>query len=503
MKQDKSYFESSLIVKNTVFSFAGKALPLVIGIIAIPFLIDFLGVTRFGILTLAWVFIGYSSIFDLGLSRAGIKFIADCISEGQSARIPYIFWSLLLVVTSIGIVAGLILVLSSSHIVPLITETNSGLEVETLWVVYVISALLPVMLIISALNAYLTAYQRFDWISSIQVLNGVLNYSGPVLILLFYDGLIPVMIVLLAIKIVVLILYLSGIKKTTVQPLGRPVFSISYISKLAGYGGWVSVSNVLSPLIDYVDRFLIAFFLGASVVAFFTTPFDVLIKLGIIPMSIVAVLFPAISGLSKSNREKAVRFTRAGISLTLMALFPIAAILMLFTEWLLQVWIGVEFAEKSAVIAQILLVGIYYKAFSNYSVTYLHGVGLPKNTAIVHLIESILYISILTFAIKYYGLVGAAVTHAARLIIDFYLLESLIMIEEKKHVKIILKSLTIITVSGITLAGLSILDQFILKIVIGILIIPLSIISGWMYLLHGDVKRVIKKQIDGLLLYVK
>ena len=53
-----------LVAKNTVINLAGQVLPLLVGIITIPMLIRGLGTERFGLLTLAWVVIGYFSLSE-------------------------------------------------------------------------------------------------------------------------------------------------------------------------------------------------------------------------------------------------------------------------------------------------------------------------------------------------------------------------------------------------------------------------------------------------------
>ena len=60
----------SLLARNTVWNLIGYGAPLVVAVFAIPLLVRGLGTSRFGVLTLAWVLVGYLSIFDLGLSRA-------------------------------------------------------------------------------------------------------------------------------------------------------------------------------------------------------------------------------------------------------------------------------------------------------------------------------------------------------------------------------------------------------------------------------------------------
>ena len=48
-----------------------------VGVAAVPPLVRLLGVDRFGVLALAWIIVGYFSLFDLGMGRALTKLVAD------------------------------------------------------------------------------------------------------------------------------------------------------------------------------------------------------------------------------------------------------------------------------------------------------------------------------------------------------------------------------------------------------------------------------------------
>ena len=52
------------ISKNFAWNLLGAGLPLVVAIFTIPLLVSGLGQDRFGLLTLAWIIVGYFSLFD-------------------------------------------------------------------------------------------------------------------------------------------------------------------------------------------------------------------------------------------------------------------------------------------------------------------------------------------------------------------------------------------------------------------------------------------------------
>jgi len=59
---------------------------LLAALVAIPVTLRGLGTERFGALSLAWLLIGYLSLFDLGLGRALTKLAAERLARSGSPR---------------------------------------------------------------------------------------------------------------------------------------------------------------------------------------------------------------------------------------------------------------------------------------------------------------------------------------------------------------------------------------------------------------------------------
>jgi len=81
-----SNISGKLLARNTLLNFIGQILPLIVGVVTIPFVIQGLGTERFGLLSLAWVVLGYFAIFDLGLGRATTKFVAEALGRGDEKK---------------------------------------------------------------------------------------------------------------------------------------------------------------------------------------------------------------------------------------------------------------------------------------------------------------------------------------------------------------------------------------------------------------------------------
>ncbi|RUA01598.1 MAG: flippase, partial [Deltaproteobacteria bacterium] len=96
------------LARNVFLNLFGYGIPLFVAVFTIPVIIRALGTDRFGILTIAWVLIGYLGLFDMGLGRALTKLVAEKLGSDSSQQIPALIWTALFVMLGIGTVVAII-----------------------------------------------------------------------------------------------------------------------------------------------------------------------------------------------------------------------------------------------------------------------------------------------------------------------------------------------------------------------------------------------------------
>src|SRR6267143_21716 len=106
------------LAKHTAFNFAGQVLPLLAGVVLIPYIIRGLGTDRFGMLGIIWVVFGYFSLMDLGLGRATTKFLAEWLAKGEASRISDMVWNSIIIQLVLGLLGGVIIAI----VTPLLVE---------------------------------------------------------------------------------------------------------------------------------------------------------------------------------------------------------------------------------------------------------------------------------------------------------------------------------------------------------------------------------------------
>jgi len=407
-----------LLAHNTVWNLLGQFLPMVVGVVTIPLLIRGIGVARFGVLSLAWIVIGYFSLFDLGIGRALTKLVADKIGGHQEDAIPPLVWTSLLLMFLLGLIGGLIIEIVSSWLVHRALKIPEGLQIETLRGFYLLGLSIPMVTVASGLRGVLEALQRFRILNLIRIPMSIFTFVGPLLVLPFSRSLVPVIGVLVVGRLIGCAAHLFAC--LAAMPELRHNFNLkrTLVSPLLTIGGWMTVSNIVGPAILYLDRFLIGAVLSVSAVAFYTAPFDLVSRLLMIPVSVAGVLFPAFAISQRQDRNRTGLLLRRGLKYVFLSLFPIMLVIVALAPEILRLWLGPAFAENGSTVLRWLAVGILMNSLTTIPFAMLQGIGRPDITGKLLMIDLPLYLAGAWMLVSRFGIKGAAIAWTGRSILE-------------------------------------------------------------------------------------
>jgi O-antigen/teichoic acid export membrane protein len=413
------------IRSGTVWNLIGSLAPMLVGLLCIPYLIENIGVERFGVLTLVWSLIGYFSIFDFGIGRALTFNVSNLKSDINQENLQKSISSGMNLLLATGIIGGVILACISSKLGYSWLNTNQDLKEETFFSILLASLAIPFTTYTSGIKGVLEGYEDFKNINILKLILGILNFILPVISIIFFGkSLIFIVLFLVLTRFFILVLHLLQLNKKIKIKLILKKFNFKekIDRKILNFGAWMTLSNVISPLMVNADRFLISYILGASVVAFYTIPFDLVIRLLIIPASITSVLFPRFSHLIFSNiKEATYLYNKSNVNIfKLMAL--ITFLIIFFSFWGLKLWINEDVAINSYKILIILSFGVFFNSMAQVPYSLIQAAGRVKITSIIHMCEFVLYIFLLLILLKYFGILGAGIAFGIRALLDLILL---------------------------------------------------------------------------------
>jgi len=489
-------FNRKTIAKNTLFNLLGYGIPILFAIALIPPLINGLGKERFGILSLVWVLIGYFSFLDLGIGRSLTKVIAEKIGLNQIEQIPLIFWSALLLMFTMSVIVSGISIFFIPSFLNQYLNISPKLKPETYKIFFAVSITMPLITTTAGLRGVLEAYQKFYIVNIVRIVLGIATFLGPLLILILTNSLFWIVIFLIFIRFIIWITYLIFNFRINKKIQNEIRFSFNSIKPLLKFGLWISLANIIGPLVLYADRFIIGILISAVAITYYTTPYEIITKLLIIPSALVTVLFPVFSANFETNPESSKKLFLKSIKSIFLIVFPIVLIIITFAKEGMSLWLGQDFASNSTHILQFLSIGILMNCLSLIPNIFFQGTGRPKIPTLINLLELPLYLLTMWFAIKKWGITGAAVTYMSMAAIDaiaMYLMSFKIFsinIHGKFKIGILIPMLLLLIPFQLN----SISDK---SFFIVIFLIVFSLVS-WKYLLEEEEKSFLRLKIQSL-----
>jgi O-antigen/teichoic acid export membrane protein len=405
--------------RNSALNLTGTLLPLVLAVLAMPPLVRGMGAERFGILTLAWAAIGYFGLFELGLSRALTQAVAHRIGANRNGELPALVWTALLLLLVLGVLGAVVLAAATPTLITRVLNVPAGLQHEAIVSFYILAASLPFVVTTAGLRGLMEAHQHFGVVTALRIPLLAFMLLGPLLVLPFSKSLVPAVLMLAIGRVLAWTAHLVVcLRRYAYLHEASPSVQAASLGPLLRYGGWTTVSNIVSPIMVYVDRFLIGALLPMAAVAAYVTPYEVVTKLSVIPASVLAAMFPALAATFSSDRQHMIYLYDRALRSVVLLIFPVILVAIALAQDGMRIWMGGAMPPESAVVLQWLALGVFINSIAQVPYVALQSAGRPDLIAKLHLLELPLYAVSIWFFARWFGLVGVAIAWTLRVTID-------------------------------------------------------------------------------------
>ncbi len=403
--------------RNAAINVAGNVVPMLAAVVAMPLLLNGLGAARMGIFTLALGLFGFAGIFDLGLGRALTRSVAHYSNLGTAPdRIAPLLRTGLVAVILMGSVWAVLLWAASGWLLSHVPGLAPDLRAESDIGLLILAALIPVALVSTSLLGALEGLQLFSRSNAIRIPIGVATFLVPALIAQAIPTLVAVISALALVRVAGMLALLAGVA-TKIPLLAARGMDPLPTAPMWRYTGWLSVSNIVGPLMVYGDRYYLASLLAPAAVTTYTVPLDTLFRATSIPGAALGAAFPALTD-AKTNPANAKHLLGdANLLLFFAWLAPIVMFGVLLPDCL-RLWLGPVHASQMVDTSRFILSGVLVNGFALVPFTLLQAIGRTDITAKLHIVELPLFVVALTTLVGAYGVVGASVAWSLRVLFD-------------------------------------------------------------------------------------
>lgn len=403
------------IKRHTVYNLAGSITPMLVSMLTVPAYLHLIGSARYGVLALTWLFLGYFGLFDPGITRAATFHIARLHARTEDRERESVFWTALGVNTFFGIVGGLVVFVAARPLFMHSFKMPESMRIEVLSSLPWLAASVAVSLASGVLSGALEAREKFGYLNSITVMTATSTQLAPLAVAYWHGPnltwLIPT----------VLIARMVGVIPNFVE-IGRALplgvggrFEWNRVKVLFSYGGWITITNLLNPVLTSMDRMLIGSMLNAEAVALYTVPFNLATRGSVLPGAVSTALFPT---LSRATREDSARLSSETMAALCAVITPLMVTGIAVFPIFMRLWVGRSFALGAAPVGIVIMIGVWINALAYIPFNQLQATNRPDMPAKLHAFEVVPFLGILWLGLHYFGLIGAAWAWTLRVTFD-------------------------------------------------------------------------------------
>lgn len=412
---------SRQVAHNALWNVAGTLASLIVGLVALPVLLHALGAARLGIFTLALGLIGFSGLLDLGLGRALTQTVSSALGSGRPrAAVAALVWHVLRLLAGFGVLWILLLWWVVPPVVQHLFKLQGELAAETIFGLRAVALSMPFALLATGAMGALEGLQEFRRVSPQRAALSIVQFGLPALVALWRPDVGWVIAALASSRVLSAAVWLRGLRRVLPRQQGDR-HQREDLHHLLRFGGWLSVSNMVGPLMAYADRFYLASLFSPALLATYTVPYDALSRVTSLPMTAIGALFPALAE-AQARPESLATLLRAAIAALVALILPSLLLVLIFAKLLLTLWLGQRFGLSALPVFQVLVVGVFLNSTAHLPYALLQAHGRSDLTAKLHVLELPLFAVLLVWAVARWGIEGAALAWTLRVALDTGLL---------------------------------------------------------------------------------
>jgi O-antigen/teichoic acid export membrane protein len=422
-KESATSVTSHQVARNSALYLGSLAIPAIAALFLVPVTVRSLGPARFGLLALAWAFAEGTGIFDFGLGKATIRFVADATARGAE-RVKQIVLASVFSQTAMGTLAGLLLFVLTPLLVDRVFKIGPALNSEAVAMFHVLALHMPVLLGTSALRASLEGAQRFDLSTSLRLPGSLASVVVPAMAARAGYSLAAILWILLGVRVILFLLFAIAVRRSLFSDRWTLPAGFATLREMLGYSGWVAISTALGPVLASFDRFVLGSIVGVTGLGLYTGAAEAANRFLLIPVTAFSAILPALAATdAQDGRVRALRVTYAARRQLATLMLPLCLTLFVFAPTILRVWLGPAYATASGTALRILSVGIFLTGLAVLPLALLYGSGRPDLPAKINLVQVAVHVPLTIALVRAWGITGAALSVTIRCAEDFVLYE--------------------------------------------------------------------------------
>ena len=406
---------ASKTLANAIYSLASFAWPIVLAILATPYIVHGLGTERYGLFVLATASVGFLGLFDLGMGSALIKFASDAHARRDYGELNRAFATGLSFYLLVGVVGLAVAVAGAPFFAERVLDVSPERQDAARDVFRVAGVTFFFTMVMTAYSSVPASIQRYDVQAKVNVAYTTATVALVVALVALDRSIVEIVAVNSLTTVLAIATYYAVDRR--LLPL-RPSLRIDrrMLRRMFSFGGFALVSTVSGAAIFHLDKFVVGSIVGVGFVTFYAVPAMLAARIHSAVAHLSQVVFPLASeliALGETDRLHALYVRATRLVLAFVAAVSIPP--MVLSSEILRVWLGDEFVARSSDVFVILIATYFVLALTAVPFYVAMGAGRPQWNAIFSVSTAVLDVGLLLVLTPRFGIEGAAVAYLASL----------------------------------------------------------------------------------------
>jgi hypothetical protein len=407
----KKYFNNSSLTKSILHNLFFNIWQAGLLLILLPIYIKILGLESFGLIGFYLIWITIFGILETGFSSTILReFSWLAAKKKKNTKIFYLFRSAEIFYFSliffICLILSILVFFFGKDFFKSNTLDPEIIHQTLILMIFSLACSVPLGLYAGGLRG-LNKHQQCSFLLA---LFATVRGLGCVIILLYIKSDIRIyFIYLIIINSAQLLVFRWLLLKSFIKCNYFNKFSFNPLKSIKNYFTGIIFCTAISIVISQSDKLILGKITSLENFSLYTISWTVASALSLLVGPIISIYSNKITALISSKENKAlVKNFKLLSQLTNILILSPAIVLIFFSKQALLVWTGNPFiSENAAPILSVLVIGMLLVNCSYPSLTFLYSKNRIKEVVKLNLI-SLIFIPFQIFAIKYYGIAGAA-----------------------------------------------------------------------------------------------
>ena len=404
---------------GVLLSYCSIAIRNIASLLLIPFIINHLGVSDYGIYSLVSALAGYLIVLEFGLANTTIRFLSVYQANNDKAKesefissIIVLYGALALFVIGIGLIIWFKLPTIFQHSMTLV-------EIQLLQTAFLVLLVNVVITLMSnSLTGIISTYQRFRFQKSTEILVFIARCITVVVCLQLGFGVLAIVIIDTITNLLHSLIRFIYIKRFIDIQFKAKLPDKAMLKEIFVYSSFIALNVVVNQINWRVDNLIIGTLTNSKTLGIFNIGSQLLFSFIAFASAISNIFTPKIVQMVNQNVSNTTLMAQLCIigRYQMIVLGYVFVVFAAFGELFIQLFVGAEFSQAYWV-ALISMVPLMFVLAQTSTNAVLQALNKHKVRSLLLLVTAMANIAISIILVKKMGMIGASLGTALALFV--------------------------------------------------------------------------------------